>query len=350
MQLAYSLQRNRFVETSTDRTMMTKMDERRQFIEDWGPFMLSGIPMLFALYLALTYQPTRPSLVDPLFYVMAMLTFSGISFLAANVLMARSPRAVKVLFFTATVIAIPGMFIKGVTQPSAVQLAWISVAWGAVALVGKFRGFWWIQAPLERISGVAAKPEEWVQEWLEKYYEVNPFEIPAEEALQRAKLDWNAMLEGGEATSAGQAAAQSLMRTKPSLAARVKAFILDEDLDQEEISGAQSAPKMFAFIMPKTDLAGSPEPRTSAADLLRRYRFDYEEHEEVEEEAETFHREPKQRWWKRLLSDEDSADDEEPRRLLSYFSRRRHDEHSCLESEPEDDLERIRRILREARR
>lgn len=312
--------------------------------------MLSGIPMLFALYLALTYQPTRPSLVDPLLYVMAMMTFTGISFLAANVLGARSPRAVKVLFFVATIVALPGMLIKGVTQASAIQLAWISLAWGTVALVGKFRGFWWIRTPLERLSGVAAKPEEWVQEWLEKYYEVNPFEIPADEALQRAKLDWSAMLDGGEATTDGQAAAQSLLRCKPSFAARVKAFILDEEFEDTIQPSEPPIGKMFAFIMPKAEVAEVTEPRISAADLLRRYRFDYEEEDDEDEGVEMAEESPQRPWWKRLFSDEeDDAEDEPEQNLLSFFARRKQAGRGS-EPEPEDDTERIRRILREARR
>lgn len=326
------------------------MDERRQFIEDWGPYILSGIPMLFALYLALTFQPTRPFIVDPLVYVMALLAFTGLSFLTANLLGERSPRALKVLFGLATLVAMPGLLFKSVTQASAVQLAWISVAWGTIALVGKFRGFWWVQAPLERLSGVASRPEEWVQDWLEKYYEVNPFEIPAEEALQRAKLDWNAMLDGGEATSEGQAAAQSLMRSKPSLAARVKAFILDEDFEDDVERHEPAIPKMFAFIMPKVESEESPEPKLSAAELLRRFRFDYEDPEPEEDVEEQFE-EQRMPWWKRLFADDEDDEDEveSERSLIKFFVKRRNQSED-REAEPEGDIERLRRLLREARR
>lgn len=340
------------MESSTNRRIVSKMDERRQFIEDWGPYMLSGIPMLFALYLAMTFQPTRPYLIDPLIFVMAMMAFSGIEFLAVNVLGPRSPRACKVLFGIATAVAFPGALIGGVTQASSVQLAWISVAWGTAALIGKFRGFWWIQAPLERLSGVASRPEEWVQDWLEKYYDVNPFEVPADEALRRAKMDWNSMLDGGVATSDGQEAARSLLNSKPSFAARVRAFILDEDTDEEPDAPKLAVPKMFAFIMPKSEHDEGEAPKVSAADLLRRYRFDFEQ-PETEEDLEYEFEETGQKvpWWRRLFSDEAEEEDQEPEsNLLNFFTRRRQAEPDAEDSVPEDDEDRLRRILREARR
>lgn len=235
--------------------------ERRQFLEDWGPFMLSGVPMLLAFYTSFSTIPTRPLLIDPLVYFMLMSSLLGLGFLCANVFGKRAVRGLRLFAFLAVALALPAVFIPGATLSGVARLCAIGVVWGMVALISRFNGYGWLMRPLAKLNGVASMPEEWAKGWIAEMYDADEAWDHPEIALEKARADWEDMVkEDGRPK-----------RIRPSVLERVWAFVVDDPIPgwDDEISQADDVRRARESAARRVRL--EPSDTSASANAVRRY-------------------------------------------------------------------------------